>query len=107
MRRLFSQTGSSGQPITQGQQSGFSAKSVDSTHFYSLANYSRGRAMIDQNQLPCQRSSLAADSRLPELLASDRQRLLCAARREPRSVLGVVEFWLATAGLEGSSLVDT
>ena len=67
--------------------------------------------MIDQSQLHRQTYGSDADGRRPEPGVSmpgtgERQRLNRTARFEPRAVLGVVEFWLAAAGLEGVSRVE-
>jgi hypothetical protein len=62
--------------------------------------------MIDQSQLHSQTYGSDADGRKPQPIADARQRLHRTARSEPRAVLGVVEFWLAAAGLEGDSRVD-
>ncbi len=63
--------------------------------------------MMDHNLVRRPLRGLAADNRVPGLRAPQSQRLERTARIEPQFVLGVVEFWLAEAGLEGVSRDDT
>ena len=56
---------------------------------------------------PAQTRNLTTGGRLPGLRPDVRERLHRAARLEPTAVLGVVEYWLATANAEGSPRVDS
>jgi hypothetical protein len=67
--------------------------------------------MIDQSRFQQQTYGSNAAGRRPhpgtDAGSDERQRLNRTAQVEPRAVLGVVEFWLAAAGLEAGETRGT
>ncbi len=63
--------------------------------------------MIDHNRTTYQLRNPPLADRLSATLSGQRLRLEHTARTEPRAVLGVVEYWLAAAGLESPTRVDS